>query len=183
LTQLDGGAVLHLIKALFVPLQPGPAVHQPSAGGNTKAGSPNSEGTASRKQLLAVVLKETLLRNQVPTGCLRMEFFRTLDKAGARSQGIHVRLAVREWHPNLPARMLPLERDFRRRLGLLDYRAAEWLQGITWQFDVADDMPLTDSVDAGTSVPAAARVTLRPRAAEERAFAGATYAYTEPAPL
>ena len=125
-------------------------------------------GTASRKQLLAVVLRETLLHGGVPRDWLAMEFFRTMDKAGARSDGIHVRLIVRDGHADLPARMVAIERDFRRRVGLVDYRAGEWLQGVSWQFDLPDD-----------DEPAAVRW---PRL-RDQSRSTHTYASTQPAAL
>lgn len=135
----------------------------------------NIGGTASRKQLLAVVLRETLLRNSVPNDALGMEFFRTIDRAGARTDGIHVRLVVRDGHPHLPSRMLALEQDFRRRVVLIDYRASEWLQGVTWQFELPDEAPAP--VRASGAVQPRVNLSSAPRTATH------TYAFTEPAPL
>ncbi|HEX7890489.1 MAG TPA: hypothetical protein VF522_14095 [Ramlibacter sp.] len=139
-------------------------------------------GTASRKQLLAVVLKETLLRNKVPATWLGIEFFRTMDRSGTRTDGIHVRLLLREDRPELAALMLVLERDFRRRLTIIDHQAIEWLQGVSWQFDVPEEDPLTEPAGAtaapGQEPPAPSLRAGRPRQAPEF-----TYAHTSPAPL
>lgn len=138
-------------------------------------------GTASRKQLLAVVLKETLLRNNVPAAWIGIEFFRTMDRSGARTDGIHVRLLVREDQPGLPARLLALERDFRKRLTVIDHQAIEWLQGVSWQFEVPDEDPLADAATASAGDRATAPPrTAQPRARDAREF---TYASTAPAPL
>lgn len=137
-------------------------------------------GTASRKQLLAVVLKETLLRNNVPAAWIGIEFFRTMDRTGARTDGIHVRLLVREDQPGLPARLLALERDFRKRLTVIDHQVIEWLQGVSWQFDVPDEEPLADAASAAARAQAPQAVDSKPRRQEAREF---TYASTAPAPL
>ena len=156
-------------------------------------------GTASRKQMLAIVLRETLLRNTVPSGCVGMEFFRTMDRSGARTDGIHVRLVLRDLHEELAGRIVALERDFRRRLTAIDWRAAEWLQGVSWQLELPEEQ---EAADAGTAAndPAAARaagaaIRTRPslagdgpamsraRNAREEDARGLTYKSTEPAPL
>lgn len=165
----------------------------------TRAPTSGMGGTASRKQLLAVVLRETLLRNAVPNGCLGMEFFRTMDRSGARTDGIHVRLVVRDLHEELASRMVALERDFRRRLTVIDWRAADWLQGVSWQLDlpeadesyaaaaaaigatVAPDDP--GRAGAGRSAANDGLLVSRGRNARERDTDGVTYASTEPAPL
>ena len=124
-----------------------------------------SEGSAARKHLLAVVLKETLLRNQLPAASVGIEFFRTLDRSGARTDGIHVRLIVRQE----PASLIALERDFRRRLALMDYRASDWLQGVSWQFDLADgEKP---------------KPRLLPSLDDDAPRDDRTFANTEPAPM
>lgn len=156
-------------------------------------------GTASRKQMLAIVLRETLLRNAVPNGCVGMEFFRTMDRSGARTDGIHVRLVLRDLHDELAGRIVALERDFRRRLTAIDWRAAEWLQGVSWQMEWAEEHEATASA-AAADTPAAVRaagaaIRTRPslaadaparppgRNAREEDARGLTYRSTEPAPL
>ncbi|HEY0824974.1 MAG TPA: hypothetical protein VGD76_14395 [Ramlibacter sp.] len=133
-----------------------------------RTGSPSTVGgTASRKQLLAVVLRETLIRNGVPASWLGIEFFRTMDREGARTGGIHVRLLVQDAHSAVAARMVELERDFRRRVALIDYRAHEWLQGVSWQFELPDD----DGAQPTSALP------------RGEAARGGTLAPTQPAPL
>lgn len=150
-----------------------------AASGDVPTRGPSSiGGTASRKQLLAVVLRETLLRNGVPSDALGMQFFRTIDRAGARTDGIHVRLVVRDGNPELPSCMLALERDFRRRVALIDYRAGEWLQGVTWQFELPEDAPAADLSPVRRG-DAQAHGAARPPAPSP----SHTYAFTEPAPL
>lgn len=153
----------------------------------TRAGK--SSDTSLRKQLLAVVLKDTLLRGQLPPRSIGMEFLRVLDKRDTRTEGIHVRLVVRDDHPDLRASMLRLEREFRKRLAMFDYRATEWLQGISWQFDVEEAMedangalPTPAAVRDEHRILAAARLSAR-SSSPGKGASGGSYAYTEPAPL
>jgi hypothetical protein len=182
---------------LFSARSPSPpetrAGQESSLGTPTRQPSSGMGGTTSRKQMLALVLRETLLRNGVPASWVGMEFFRTMDRAGSRTDGIHVRLVVRDGHPDLPARMLVLERDFRRRINLIDYRAVEWLQGVSWQFE----LPEEEQAAAAWAAPAAVRPVAAPAGAEEdgpllisrgtrarqQDARGLTFASTEPAPL
>ena len=124
-------------------------------------------GSASRKQLVEVMFRETLIRNSIPAPWLEMKFFRTLDAQGVRTGGIQVRLVVHDGHSFVTARMVELERDLRRRIALIDCRAQEWLQGVSWQLD----LPRDDSA-----------VTAVPLPSSEAAH-GFTLAPTRPAPL
>lgn len=183
---------------LFSARSPSPP--ETRAGQESTLGTPSRQptsgmgGTTSRKQMLALVLRETLLRNGVPASWVGMEFFRTMDRAGSRTDGIHVRLVVRDGHPDLPARMLVLERDFRRRVQLIDYRAVEWLQGVSWQFELPEE---EEQAAAAWTAPAAERPAAAPARVEEdgpllisrgararqQDARGLTFASTEPAPL
>jgi len=138
----------------------------------SRTANPASGGTASRKQILALMLRETLIRGGLPADALGIEFFRTVDRAGTRNDGIHVRLLVRDGHPGLPARMPALERDFRRRVAFIDERAGEWLQGVSWQFELLQEELAPGA--RGERPPA-----MRPR----EAFHAQTFSSTEPAPL
>jgi hypothetical protein len=148
----------------------------------TKLPSSSIGGTASRKQLLAIVLRETLLRNSIPVAWVGIEFFRTNDRSGTRTDGIHVRLMVRDGHAELPRSMVALERDFRRRVGLIDYRTPEWLQGVSWQFELPDEEQ--DAEFAGDCVGDHEEVAPRPAPAlHQHPSYGRTFTSTEPASL
>lgn len=146
----------------------------------TKAPTSGIGGTASRKQLLAVVLRETLMRNGVPNGAIGMEFFRTMDRSGSRTDGIHVRLVLRELHDELAGRIVALERDFRKRLTVIDWRAAEWLQGVSWQLELPEEDEAAAAAQAAIATRAPRLQERRPREQDAR---GHTYTSTEPAPL
>jgi hypothetical protein len=158
------------------------ASHNAPDTGKRPNASSSIGGTASRKQLLAVVLKETLVRNKVPATWVGIEFFRTMDRSGTRTDGIHVRLLLREDQPELAARMLGLERDFRRRLTIIDHQAIEWLQGVSWQFDVPEEDPLAGPADA-MAAPRQQQAAPSLRTRERRPAPEFTYAHTSPAAL
>lgn len=100
--------------------------------------APNSGSpTATRKDLLKLVLRETLTRNGIPPTWLAADMLRT-SSGSKREQGLHVRFLVRVWEPRLLEHGPALEHEFTQRLLLLDPQAADWLMGFSWQFTLAD---------------------------------------------
>lgn len=89
-----------------------------------------------RKDLLRLVLRETLNRNGIPQDWVSADMLRTTNSR--REQGIHVRFLVRHWDPRLLVHGVALEQDFTDRLLLLDPQARSWLMGFSWQFAMAD---------------------------------------------
>lgn len=98
--------------------------------------SGNAVSASVRKDLLKVVLRETLMRNGIPMDWMSADMLRTTSSR--RDQGIHVRLLVRHWDPRLMVHGVALEQDFYHRLLLLDPTAPSWLMGFSWQFTLPD---------------------------------------------
>ena len=99
--------------------------------------SPNSHSPHNvRKDLLRLVMRETLTRNGIPQVWLAADMLRTTSPK--REQGIHVRFLVRAWEPRLLEHGPALEKEFFQRLVLLDPQAANWLMGFSWQFALPD---------------------------------------------
>ena len=89
-----------------------------------------------RKDLLKLVLRETLSRNGIPQNWLNADVLRTTS--AKREQGVHVRFLVCEWQPRLLAHGPAFEQEFTGRLLMLDPKADEWLMGFSWQFALPD---------------------------------------------
>jgi len=90
-----------------------------------------------RKDLLKLVLRETLTRNGIPQVWVTADLLRTTSPR--REYGVHVRFLVRVWDPRLMQYGPALEKEFVQRLLLLDPQAAQWLTGFSWQFALPDD--------------------------------------------
>ena len=100
----------------------------------TQAGSTSQ---SVRKDLLKVVLRETLTRNGIPPTWLSADMLRTTSPS-RRDTGLHVRFLVRHWDPRLLEHAVAFEADFTERLQLLDPLAHNWLMGFSWQVTVED---------------------------------------------
>jgi hypothetical protein len=101
---------------------------------HTQAGG-NSQSV--RKDLLKVVLRETLTRNGIPPTWVSADMLRTTSPS-RREPGLHVRFQVRHWDPRLVQHAVAFERDFTERLQLLDPLSGNWLMGFSWQFAMED---------------------------------------------
>jgi hypothetical protein len=97
--------------------------------------SPNSSSPhAVRKDLLKLVLRETLTRNGIPQAWIGSDTLRT--NSPRREPGVHVRFVVRVWELRLMECGPALEREFLQRLLALDPQASDWLMGFSWQFSL-----------------------------------------------
>lgn len=91
---------------------------------------------AARKDLLRLVLRETLTRNGIPTRWIGAEVLRATMRD--REPGVHLRFLVREWDPRLLEHGPAIEENFRKRLLAMDPESPKWLMGISWQFALED---------------------------------------------
>lgn len=89
-----------------------------------------------RKDLLRMVMRETLTRNGIPPTWLSADTLRTSN--AKKESGLHVRFLVRHWDPRLLAYGVALEQEFAQRLQLLDPLSKNWLMGFSWQFALDD---------------------------------------------
>jgi hypothetical protein len=117
--------------------------------------SPHSPHSV-RKDLLKMVLRETLTRNGIPQVWIAADMLRTTSPK--REQGIHMRFIMRVWEPRLLATGPALENEFLQRLLLLDPLANNWLMGFSWQFNLPEShvpgaMPHPGSWTAATREP------------------------------
>lgn len=98
--------------------------------------SPQSSVTETRKDLLKVVMRETLTRNGIPLAWLSAEMLKMTSSR--REPGLHVRFQMRVWEPRLLECGPALEQDFVQRLLALDPQSEQWLLGFSWQFAMGD---------------------------------------------
>ena len=113
-----------------------PAPHSvPASTLNTK--SPMSQENSSRRELLRLVLRDTLNRAGIPTSWIGADLLAATSRG--REPGIHVRLLLKHWDPRLMLHGIAFEQTYRKRVLTLDPLADRWLLGISWQFALDDE--------------------------------------------
>lgn len=90
-----------------------------------------------RRELLRSVLHKTLARHGIPAAWLGAEMLVATSRG--REAGMHWRLLVKHWDARLLTHAVALQNSLVTRLLGADPLAADWLTGISWQFDLPDD--------------------------------------------
>lgn len=93
-----------------------------------------------RKDLLRMVLRETMTRNGIPVAWIGADMLRTTGRGG-RDTGIHVRLLMHHWDSRLLVHGVAFENNFYKRVVAMDPLATNWLMGISWQYAMEDQSP------------------------------------------
>ena len=102
--------------------------------------------TASRGQLVQVLLRDLVRKSGVPQGWIQCQI--QVMNSRTRGQGIYVRLVVKHWDERLMKYAFAFQKALLTEIVQFEPKAAVWLQGITWQLEVASTCPLTELPDA-----------------------------------
>jgi hypothetical protein len=93
----------------------------------------------SRRELLRVVLRDTLYRHGIPAAWFDAEVLVSTSRTGER--GIHWRLVVKHPDPRLLTYTVALQHALIKRLTTFDPLASAWLTGVSWQYSLPEDAP------------------------------------------
>ncbi|MBG9387777.1 hypothetical protein [Caenimonas aquaedulcis] len=101
--------------------------------------SPHAVATqnATRRELLRVVLRDTLTRHGIPTSWITAEMLVATSRL--REPGIHWRLSIKHWDERLMTHTVALQNNMIKRVMSFDPLATNWLMGISWQFALDDE--------------------------------------------
>lgn len=91
----------------------------------------------TRRELLRVVLRDTLNRHGIPSAWIAAELLTTTSRSGER--GLHWRLRIKHWDPRLPLHAVALQNALIKRVMTFDPVASTWLSGISWQYALDDE--------------------------------------------
>ena len=109
---------------------------QAVAAATQRAPQAETSPKANRRELLRVVLRDTLQRHGIPTDWIGAELLASTLSNG--EHGLHWRLLIKHWEPRLLAYSVAIEDALLERLTSLDPTADRWLTGMSWQFAVKD---------------------------------------------
>ena len=98
---------------------------------------PQANEIATRKELLRVVLRDTLKRHGIPAAWITGETLAATSRN--KAVGIHWRLSILHWDPRLPTHLVALQNSLISRVHMFDPMAEHWIQGITWHFALEDE--------------------------------------------
>jgi hypothetical protein len=132
----------------------------------------------SRRELLRVVLRDTLYRHGIPAAWFDAEVLVSTSRTGER--GIHWRLVVKNPDARLLTYVVALQHALIKRLTTFDPLASAWLTGVSWQYALPEDAPCPALPHPGIWKEAAA-VPL-PAAAPAAAVGGAADVIAGPSP-
>jgi hypothetical protein len=91
----------------------------------------------TRREMLRVVLRDTLTRHGIPFSWISGEMLNATSRG--REPGIHWRLVLKHWDPRLMLHGVALQNSLIKRVMTFDPMAANWLMGISWQFAFDDE--------------------------------------------
>jgi len=130
----------------------------------SKGGAPVSQNSA-RREMLRVVLRDTMNRHGVPSTWITAETLVASSRARGQN-GIHWRLSIKHWDARLPAHCVAFQNNLIKRVMTFDPMASDWLMGISWQFALDDESACPPMPQPGlwTAEAHAPRVVSQPAA-------------------
>jgi hypothetical protein len=131
---------MSILKRLFSSATPAPQpVTQPPSQcpASSLPSRSLSPDNTSRRELLRLVLRDTLNRTGIPTSWIGADLLAATSRG--REPGIHVRLLLKHWDPRLMLHGVAFENAFKKRVLSLDPEGERWLLGISWQFSLANE--------------------------------------------
>jgi hypothetical protein len=109
---------------------------QITSGGLSQQQALTAQGTP-RRELLRIVLRDTLNRHGIPTAWISAEVLTTTSRTGER--GVHWRLVLKHWDTRLLTCTIALQHALIKRVTTFDPMASSWLTGISWQLALEDE--------------------------------------------
>lgn len=125
-----------LISKFFGQKPPPPATGRAASqfgDSETTSEAPSTSAAAPRRDLVQVVLRDTLRKHGIPTDWIDC---RVLSVMSSRHKpGMHVQFVVRQGHEELLTYIYAFQESFLQEISSFDPRAKEWLMSLAWQFE------------------------------------------------
>lgn len=98
--------------------------------------------TATRSQLVQVVLRDLVRKSGMPPGWVQCQI--QVINSRSRGKGLYLRLIMRHWDERLLQYAFAFQKALLTDIVKYEPKATSWLQGIAWQLEVATTCPLTE---------------------------------------
>lgn len=95
-------------------------------------GESAEERNAPRRELVQVVLRDTMRKHGVPSDWIDCRILSAVTRSGRR--GLHVNFVVRQAHEQLLPYVFAFQDDFERELARFEPRCRDWLMSLGWEF-------------------------------------------------
>jgi hypothetical protein len=167
-TSAGTGPIMSFFKRLFgitsasAPASSGPTSQLASGLSQQHSGMSPAAQNAARRELLQVVLRDTLNRHGIPGSWITPEVLVSTSRSGER--GVHWRLLIKHWDPRLLTHSIAIQHALIKRVMTFDPMASGWLTGISWQLALSDETVCPPMPQAGfwTAEPSAAAPVATP---------------------
>ena len=93
---------------------------------------PQGSRNAPRRELVQVVLRDTMRKHGIPSDWIECRILSTVNRVGR--PGLHVNFVVREAHDRLLAYVFAFQDSFERELARFEPRSRDWLLSLGWEF-------------------------------------------------
>jgi hypothetical protein len=130
----------NLIRSLFgASSQATPVRSAPTASRDNPATIQEGSENAIRRQLVQVLLRDVLRKHGIPPHWIDLQML--VVSSSRRGTGMYVRLVMKQWDDRLMNYALALQNTLFADIVRFEPQASDWLQGISWQLDMADTCP------------------------------------------
>ena len=116
------------------------------------SGSEEGSRNAPRRELIQVILRDTMRRHGIPSDWIECRMLSTVNRIGRH--GLHVNFVVKQAHDRLLAYVFAFQDSFERELARFDPRARDWLLSIGWEFQGFNAAAMPDPNTWAQSGPA-----------------------------
>lgn len=123
---------------------------------------------AMRRQLVSVLVRDVLRRHGIPAGWIECQML--VVSSRSRGPGMYIRLVATHWDQRLMNYAFAFQKSLVADIVRFEPQAAQWLHGISWQFEFAATCPYLELPDKSfwqtpTRVAVPAAVSPAPHAA------------------
>ena len=134
---------------------------------------------AIRRQLVSVLVRDVLRRHGIPAGWVDCQML--VVSSRSRGPGMYIRLVATHWDQRLMNYAFAFQKSLVADIVRFEPQAAQWLHGISWQFEFAATCPYLELPDKSFwQAPAPVTEPAAVSAAPHTTLGTATLAATSP---